>query len=187
LGRLLADGHDLGSHTYSHISSYASTLETFCADVERGERALDPWRHSPRTGHFAYPYGEMTFPAKQRIGSKVQSCRSVAPGIMTSFADLNMLRANSIYACDFDPRAIERMLSPNRVRGSWIIFYTHDVRENPSAFGCKPQQLEFVVRLAVRNLGARVLTMSEACESLASGSGSNSRIGESVGAFSYSR
>jgi peptidoglycan/xylan/chitin deacetylase (PgdA/CDA1 family) len=163
---LLADGHDLGSHTYSHISSRRSKLGTFCADAERGERALDPWRDASRAGHFAYPYGEITFSAKARIGSSMRSCRSIMPGIMTSSADLNMLPANSIYACDFDPQLIERMLSPTQLRRGWVIFYTHDVRENPSAFGCTPRQLEFVLRQAIKVLGARVMTMSEAVETL---------------------
>jgi peptidoglycan/xylan/chitin deacetylase (PgdA/CDA1 family) len=170
LEHLLADGHDLGSHTYSHISSRRSKPEAFCADVARGERALDPWRDPSRAGHFAYPYGEITFLAKARIGSSMRSCRSIMPGIMTSSADLSMLPANSIYARDFDPQLIEQMLSPAQLRRGWVIFYTHDVRESPSDFGCTPRQLEFVVRQAVRVLGARVMTMSEAVESLTSDS-----------------
>jgi len=168
LERLLADGHDLGSHTYSHISSRTSPAETFRADAERGKRALEPWCEAGGARHFAYPYGEISFSAKGRVGSMMESCRGITPGIMTDFADLNMLPANSIYAHDFDPLLIERVLArAGKLRG-WTIFYTHDVRENPSEFGCTPQQLEFAVRQAVQVAGARVLTISEAIASFKS-------------------
>lgn len=170
LDNLLADGHDLGSHTYSHISCRASPLDTFCADVIRGEKALHGWRDGTQPGNFAYPFGDVTFSAKEHVGSIMKSCRGITPGIMTSFADLNLLRANSLYSRTFDSRLIERMMAQNSASKGWLIFYTHDVRDNPSPFGCTPQQLEFVVRRAVKILGARVLTVSEAIESISGAS-----------------
>ena len=44
-----------------------------------------------------------------------------------------------------------------------MIFYTHDISENPSPFGCKPSQFERVVRSAVQ-AGAKILTVGSALQ-----------------------
>ena len=41
---------------------------------------------------------------------------------------------------------------PARARNGWIIFYTHDVAEQPSEWGCTPAQLEAVVGYAAQRL-----------------------------------
>jgi hypothetical protein len=63
--------------------------------------------------------------------------------------DLNLLRANSLYSCCFDLDVIDRLFEANERRKGWLIFYTHDISENPSSFGCKPGEFESVVKLAV--------------------------------------
>jgi len=81
---------------------------------------------------------------------------------MTPGADLNMLRANSLYSHSLDRSAIERLVSQTVSLRGWLIFYTHDVRDKPSAFGCTPGELDFVVRLVANNRALRILTVSQA-------------------------
>ena len=45
---------------------------------------------------------------------------------------------------------------------AWLILYTHDVRENPSPFGCTPGALERLVDEALAG-GAEVVTVAEGC------------------------
>jgi hypothetical protein len=47
----------------------------------------------------------------------------------------------------------------------WTIFYTHDVIDNPSLFGCTPKFLEDVVKMSVDS-GAKIVTFKEACDIL---------------------
>jgi peptidoglycan/xylan/chitin deacetylase (PgdA/CDA1 family) len=157
---LLADGHELGSHTYSHSSCRAVPLTEFEQDVKKGREAVEHMTGLP-AGHFSYPFGHATFGAKLRIGSRFSSCRGIAPGINESPADLNLLRANSLYSASFDPDAIARLIAMNEKLCGWLIFYTHDIREAPSEFGCTPNQFEGVVKLAVRQ-GGRILTVDKA-------------------------
>jgi peptidoglycan/xylan/chitin deacetylase (PgdA/CDA1 family) len=164
---LLAEGHELGSHTYSHVSCRSSSWEEFFKDARKGEDAVREYRGEPGSGNFAYPKGEITFAAKGRMGSVMKSCRSVQPGIMAQFADLNMLRANSLYSRSFDRASLESLVAQTLKLGGWLIFYTHDVRENPSAYGCTPQELEFVVQLVARQKVIQMLSVSQALEAAA--------------------
>jgi hypothetical protein len=44
---------------------------------------------------------------------------------------------------------------------SWLIFYTHDVSEEPSKFGCTPGLFEYAVMTAV-SVGVQILPVSDA-------------------------
>jgi hypothetical protein len=75
--------------------------------------------------------------------------------------DLNLLRANSLYSSSFDLDSIDRLIKENGRRRGWLIFYTHDISEQPSAFGCRPGEFESVVKLAVKTR-ARIMPVGQA-------------------------
>jgi len=160
LAVLLRDGHELGSHTYSHVSCRALPLREFGAEVIKGKEAVECITGAKPLHHFSYPYGHVTLRAKASIGARLASCRGIFPGINTSPFDLNLLRANHIYHWSFDLDAVRRLLTRNDQQRGWLIFYTHDVSDCPSAFGCTPAQLEGVVKLVAR-AGATVLPVGK--------------------------
>ncbi len=154
------DGHELASHTFGHTSSHGIPLSRFLEDVRKGRRAITETGSFPATANFAYPRGEVTLSAKQAVGREMLSCRGIYGGFNGPLVDLNLLRANSLYG-DIDRlNTVERLLRENQSRKSWLIFYTHDVRFNPSPYGCTPEFLESVVHLAVKG-GAKVLPVAE--------------------------
>jgi peptidoglycan/xylan/chitin deacetylase (PgdA/CDA1 family) len=138
---LLKDGHELGSHTFSHISCRATSLSDFEADVMKGKEAVERVTGGGPSHHFSYPYGHATWRAKVMIGPRLASCRGIFPGINTSPVDLNLLRANSLYCGAFDFDTIGRLLKENSQRRGWLISYTHDISERPSPHGCTPAQV----------------------------------------------
>jgi peptidoglycan/xylan/chitin deacetylase (PgdA/CDA1 family) len=150
LERLLKDGHELGSHTFGHRSCRALPLRDFEAEVIKGKEAVERITGPGRSHHFSYPYGHVTLRAKGRVGARLASCRGIFPGINTSPVDLNLLRANNLYSWSFDLDAIGRLLTQNGKQRGWLIFYTHDISDQPSAFGCTPSQFESVVKLVTR-------------------------------------
>ena len=93
---LLRDGHELGCHTFHHSSCRSLSLTAFERDVSRGRDAI-----RELTGYdaanFAYPYGHVSIEAKRRIGVLMDSARGIYGGINAPSADLNLLRANSLY------------------------------------------------------------------------------------------
>jgi peptidoglycan/xylan/chitin deacetylase (PgdA/CDA1 family) len=150
LAVLLRDGHELGSHTFDHLSCRSSSLRNFQTNVIKGMKAIDRIIGECAAQQFSYPSGHFTFRVKRRIGANFSSCRGIIPGINESPVDLNLLRANSLYSCCFDIDAIDRLFEANEGCKGWLIFYTHDISENPSSFGCKPGEFESVVKLAVQ-------------------------------------
>jgi peptidoglycan/xylan/chitin deacetylase (PgdA/CDA1 family) len=156
---LLSDGHELGCHTFSHSSCRSSSLKTFEADVLRGRDAIQEMTGREAT-NFAYPYGHVTARLKKKIGMQMKSCRGIYGGINSSQADLNLLRANSLYGDINRLPEADALLSFCRRQGSWLIFYTHDVRQNPSPFGCTPALLERCAALALEK-GFKLVTVEK--------------------------
>jgi peptidoglycan/xylan/chitin deacetylase (PgdA/CDA1 family) len=159
---LLADGHELGSHTFSHVSCRAVSLKSFETDVLKGRQAIRALTGCD-AGNFAYPRGHVSIRSKKRIGALMSSCRGIYGGINDRTADLNLLRANSLYG-DVDQRPrFEALLLENVSRCGWLIFYTHDVRRNPSAFGCTPEIFDQTVSMAAES-GCRIVSIKEALD-----------------------
>jgi len=164
LHSLVEDGHELASHTFGHVSSRALSLSEFRRDVRRGRDAIYEMGLTP-SANFAYPFGEVTMAAKKALGQEMASCRSIYSGINGPLIDLNLLRANSLYG-DLDHLGnVERLVSENEERNGWLIFYTHDVSESPSVFGCTPALLESAVSSVVRR-GVRISTVDEVLKDL---------------------
>lgn len=156
---LLSDGHELGCHTFSHSSCRSSPLKTFEADVLKGRDAIQEMTGREAT-NFAYPYGHVTARLKKKIGMQMKSCRGIYGGINSSRADLNLLRANSLYGDINRLPEAEALLSRCGRQRSWLIFYTHDVCKNPSPFGCTPALLERCVVLALEK-GFKLVTVGK--------------------------
>jgi peptidoglycan/xylan/chitin deacetylase (PgdA/CDA1 family) len=157
---LLAAGHELGSHTYSHASARTTGLANYGQDVEKGYETLAGTLGLTTSRQFAYPYGDITLRVKSRIGPKMQSCRGIWPGLNGPYVDLNLLRANRLYGNSEQLIPAKALIEENSRKKSWLIFYTHDVQPNPSPYGCTPALLEQTVRTALIS-GAQIATVAE--------------------------
>jgi peptidoglycan/xylan/chitin deacetylase (PgdA/CDA1 family) len=160
LAILLAQGHELGSHTFGHLSARSTPLEQFVADALKGKAAVEQITGGERPHSFSYPYGHVSLRVKRRLGRAYASCRGIVPGVNHWPVDLNLLKANSVYHHAFNPGRFQRLLEEATRTDGWLIFYTHDVSESPSDFGCTPAELERLVQL-VSQTGARVLTVCQ--------------------------
>jgi peptidoglycan/xylan/chitin deacetylase (PgdA/CDA1 family) len=161
LAYLFQAGHELASHTYSHISSRTTSLSTYYQDVCNGARELGRYLENPERLNFSYPFGDVTIEAKRKVGPAMQSCRGIFPGLDGPIVDLNLLHANSLYGGDERFTAAESLIFQNARQKSWLIFYTHDVQENPSPYGCTPRVFERLVHCAIES-GAEILTVAAA-------------------------
>jgi peptidoglycan/xylan/chitin deacetylase (PgdA/CDA1 family) len=165
LETLLCDGHELASHTFGHISCRSVSCSRFRREVETGRRAIEELTGQRDSGNFAYPFGEVTLSVKEAIGQDVNSSRGIWGGVNGTEVDLNLLRANRLYG-DLDKCAqVEELIVENERRKSWLIFYSHDVRETPSPVGCTPALLEFAVSFAAQRRG-RVRTVTDVVHEL---------------------
>jgi GT2 family glycosyltransferase/peptidoglycan/xylan/chitin deacetylase (PgdA/CDA1 family) len=161
---LLGEGHELATQTFGHSSARNLSLSDFADDVKKGREALEKIIGYD-SGNFAYPYGHVTLGTKKALGAELASCRSNIAGFNGPEMDLNLLRANRLYGGVEYAAEAEELIRENVKRKSWLIFYTHDVRPEPSEYGCTPELMEAAVSAAVQ-AGCRILTVQEVLEEI---------------------
>ena len=159
LHQVMKDGHELASHTFSHVSSRNVPLSAFQQEVRKGQEALREIVNSHASDNFSYPFGEVTLGAKRAIGQEMASCRGIYTGLNGPDVDLNLLNANLVYGDVDTLKEIEPLIRENAKQKGWLIFYTHDVCRNPSEYGCTPELFQAVCRLASEH--AKVLPVGQ--------------------------
>lgn len=165
LHRMVAEGHELGCHTYSHFDCRESDGETVANEISRNAHALKQVMPSYSFRSFAYPFGRFALPAKCKLAPRFDACRTIRSGINVGTVDFNLLRATSLYNGGRDLDEVSDLIRRNREIGGWLIFYTHDVDDRPSRYGCTPHYFEDVVRMAAAS-GSQVLTVGAALDEL---------------------
>lgn len=176
---LVEHGHELASHTFSHVSARKTSFGVFLQDVEKGEKTIQEHIDLVPSGNFAYPYGAVTLAVKQKLGPRMRSCRGTCAGFNSPTVDLNLLRANALYGGIEQAGRARQLILENEKRRGWLIFYSHDVTPDPSPFGCTPTLFEAIVSF-VAHRSSRVMTVAEVMTELghppAGSAGSNNAV-----------
>ena len=165
LPRMIDEGHELGCHTFGHLDCRESDGATVAAEISRNAAALEQVLPSYSFRTFAYPFGRFALPAKKRLAPRFEACRTIKSGINAGMVDFNLLRSTSLYTGGRDLDEVSALIRRNHEIGGWLIFYTHDVAEQPSRYGCTPDYFETVVRAAAGS-GSQVLTVGAALDEL---------------------
>ena len=156
-------GHEIGCHTFSHKRACDLDAGSLTEEIERNRqyfRAIDP---AIKVGNFAYPWGYGSLLHKRQLKTEFQSCRSIMPGVNSGTVDLQFLRAMPLIDKRIDRDAIERAFEEAQTNNGWLIFYTHDVADQPSPYGCSPDLMNHALGAASRRK-IPVLTMAEALQ-----------------------
>lgn len=147
LEALIGHGHEVAIHGHRHLSARKVPLHEFLKDLELCESELSALIPGA-SRNFAYPYGEATLSCKRTLGPRMQSSRGTIQGLNGPTVDLNLLRANPLYGDESRIELARQLIRENEERNSWLIFYSHDVRTNPSRYGCTPTLLRETVSFA---------------------------------------
>jgi peptidoglycan/xylan/chitin deacetylase (PgdA/CDA1 family) len=162
LGELAESGHDIGCHTFDHISipSYSrAAIEKSLADN------LSYLKNATgRSGmsSFAYPFGAASIRTKLLLRNKFAACRGIYPGVNAGWADFSQLSALCLHSTGL---LIENYVRKAADRAGWLIFVGHDVSDRPSPYGCTPEVLKNALRM-VSAAGIEILTMDAALQRL---------------------
>ena len=105
--RIIAEGHAVGNHTYTHLNGWKTTTATYLADVAAAAALID-------SSLFRPPYGKI----------KRSQARSIAAAMRKKEARIVMW---DVLSADFDPTitgeaCLKNVLS-NTVAGSIIVFH----------------------------------------------------------------
>ena len=153
-----ARGHEIACHTFGHLDCGAADALAIETDIACNDAALADWGVEPTTT-FAYPYGDVSYAAKQVAAGRFALARALHHGLIETGADLNQAPAVGVEGPDGEQVAL-RWLDRAARRNAWLILYTHDVRETPSPVGCTPQALQRIVDAAVAS-GVDIVTVAE--------------------------
>lgn len=161
--RLCHSGHEIGCHTYAHEDASRIGAHDVVRDCARNRRCLELMGLEKPLTSFAFPYGEASPGAKTALSRVYRALRGVQPGINRGEADRALLKAVPLDGGQPGlARALDHVRDAVRAPG-WLIFYGHDVRNTPGPWGCTPEFLRSVCRLAA-DLKCEVLPMREALD-----------------------
>lgn len=160
---LIDRDHEIGCHTYSHLSTGSSSLRKIQEDILHNQMYFQDYFPGYRLHNFAYPYGFIGPWHKPFLAKCYESLRSTQEGINKGIVDLGALRANRIYSGKTSPEDIRRLIEQCRANKGWLVFYTHDVSAKPSHCGTTPELLESAVSAAYESQ-AKILTVHHALQ-----------------------
>jgi len=158
-----AAGHEIGDHTFTHIDGMAAGTDRVLKDIADNRaafRALD----LPPAETFAYPYGEVTPALKRTLMNEFSLARGIHPPSGDTL-DLGLAASGRLYSADVE-HTLDLIKTAAREK-RWLILFGHDVRENPSEFGCTPAEL-FRIIDTIAYLGLDVLTVRDALKKVTS-------------------
>jgi peptidoglycan/xylan/chitin deacetylase (PgdA/CDA1 family) len=143
-------GHEIACHTFSHANTRDLNSAAMASELDKNRRYLLSLDPSIRIENFAYPYGSGSVTRKGQLRKAFHSSRGVLPGVNSGVVDLQYLRSVPLIDRDIDGDGIERAFDEAVARNGWLIFYSHDVADVPSPYGCSPSLLRHALDAAAR-------------------------------------
>lgn len=159
--RELADrGHEIGCHTFSHRRVRQMPGATLLRDLDRNATYLDEVGVSAPVTNFAFPYNAAWPLARPELRRRFRSCRGAGEAINRGLVDPLMLKAVEICQPEAQARDLTRWIDDLVRTPGWLVFFTHDIAQRPTAYGCTPETLDHLAGYAVRH-GCTVLPVNQ--------------------------
>lgn len=165
---LEAAGHEIACHTFSHLDCGRARPADIVADIDHNQQALKAMGiAASRT--FAYPYGDVSPGAKTVLNHRYLASRALHHGLITTGTDMNQAPAVGIEGENGEQLALDWLTRAAATPDSWLVLYTHDVRDMPSTWGCTPQALDHILVRAL-DLGFEIVTFEDGAKIASTGS-----------------
>jgi peptidoglycan/xylan/chitin deacetylase (PgdA/CDA1 family) len=163
LENLIKAGHEIGCHSFRHVSVTSIGRTELQNEIRENAAFFAALPHPQALLSFSYPFGQISPLRKLILQHRFVSCRGIRPGVNCGVADLGLLRATPLYTDSLTN--IHAQLEKASSKNGWLVFYTHDVDENPSPFGCTPALFETAVQLTA-SAGFDVMTVRDAVSAI---------------------
>jgi peptidoglycan/xylan/chitin deacetylase (PgdA/CDA1 family) len=163
-----AAGHEIGCHTYSHPTVRHMSLEALGVELDRNRSVLKAIDGAIELRNFAYPYGDFSVRSKRYLEGCFDSCRSGHAGINSGIADLGALHAWPLQEETLGRAKIAGLIAETVQCRGWLIFFGHNVVDQPGTYGISPDLLEFGVATALR-AGCVVTTIADGLDRIRRG------------------
>lgn len=161
LRALQSSGHHLACHTWAHRRCEGLDADALHAQWDPNRHFLANLGVPSQQMHFSFPFGAYDLRAKREAASRFVTSRLTGGGVQVGRVDLNALRSQALYSDHIDAPTVRTLIQQTHEQGGWLIFYTHDVEDAPSRWGCTPARLQHAIATA-QELGCLVLSVEEA-------------------------
>ncbi|QYC11182.1 polysaccharide deacetylase family protein [Brevundimonas nasdae] len=141
-------GHEVGCHTYEHVSTLTLSPVELDASLARNAAWVAERLDGYEMQTFAYPFGDCARTAKPVIDSRFLCGRGVRDGVNVKTADRNLLQAVGLESRRLPGYDLEKLVEETAASKGWLIAYGHDVSDAPTPYGCRPEDLNRLIRLA---------------------------------------
>lgn len=159
---LVRAGHEVGCHSFSHRKVSELSYGALERDLARNKAYLDAL--SPANGisrNFAYPYNSAKWRARQLFAERYNSCRGGGNRINRGRVNRDFLYGVEIGREQGSFAELAAYIDDLVKKPGWLIFFTHDIDENPSDYGCTREIFEKLVALAVEK-SCRIMPVRDA-------------------------
>lgn len=157
-------GHEVGCHTYEHVSTLTLSPAELDASLARNAAWVAERLYGYQMQTFAYPFGDCALGSKAIIDHRFLCGRGVRDGINAGRTDRNLLQAIGLESRRLPGYDLEALVAETEASKGWLIAYGHDVSDAPTPYGCRPEDIDRLIRLA-RAADLDILPVAAAWES----------------------
>lgn len=161
LQALHAAGHEIGCHTYGHTSALRMSREALRLSLDANAAWVAERLDGYRMTTFAWPFGDCSVEAKRYVRGRFDLARGVQDGVNAGRADRGLIRSIGLESRRLPGYDLEALMAETAERRGWLTAYGHDVSDDPTDYGCTPDDLDRVLRLA-KAAGLEVLPVAAA-------------------------
>jgi peptidoglycan/xylan/chitin deacetylase (PgdA/CDA1 family) len=159
------EGHELACQTFHHLSCLRAGRSELDSSVRSNQAFVREHVGDVELRSFAYPYGDASVTAKRFLVGRFASVRGVDPGVNAGTLDIGQLKAVGLEVGKRPFEEVEEWVRRAAARRAWLVVYTHDVRPAPSHYGCRPEDLDRLLRVA-KAAGLRILPVDRALQAV---------------------
>ena len=147
LRELVAQGHELGSHTNKHTSVYTVSDAALRKEEADNKAFFNEVLGDYQVSTFAYPFGDISPRTKKLYSELYPLARGIRQGLNGKWFDMAQLKAVPIEARLWTPEFIENWVRHAKETNSWLCLFTHDICENPTPWGATPEMLDHAMAM----------------------------------------
>lgn len=154
-------GHEVGCHTWGHTSALRMDRDALRLSLDANAAWVAERLDGYRMTTFAWPFGDTTVGAKRVVRERFALGRGVRDGVNAGREDRVLIRSIGLESRRLPGYDLEALMAETAQRRGWLTAYGHDVSDRPTAYGCTPEDLDRVLRLA-RAAGLEIAPVGEA-------------------------
>jgi hypothetical protein len=148
LEEVIADGHELGCHTFDHCHAWDTDSRAFAESSDRNRAELEKLLPGQKFQTMSYPISCPSPSVKRVSASRFAACRGGGQTFNARSLDRNYLHAFFLEKCRDNRGLVRSIIQQNDDENGWLIFATHDISESPTPYGCSPEFFETTLKAA---------------------------------------